>query len=901
MKADQIHSGLVALPADKEPQIGAPLFHSAWLFAIGIVIAHYIWLRPAWLLLSLVPIAILSGLAAIRAQRLIWLPLGGLWCILGIWCAEMQPQPSRDPALAALSDGLMRTVDGTVIDAGPLRYEPKAAAEGSPEEGPSQRIDIRLSSIEIVSDTEDLLKPSTGIVRMTIRWPADATSPVGLSCGQRIRADARLLLPDVYRDPGAWNYRDYLLEQGITSITTVKAERVGQLGSSGEIPFKCRITALQHAASSRLLALPPAMLKLPPALRLSGDDAIMLAAMITGDRTYLTHSLREGFERTGSFHMLVVSGLHLGIVAACILWLTRRLRLPQLPATLITIAASLAYALFTGFAAPVQRSLWMITLYLVGRLVYRQRNILNTIGFASLCLLAANPRSLFESSLQMTVLAVVSIGGVAVPLLEKTVHPYLTAARDLRLVALDVKLPAAQTQFRVTLRMFAFALGKAISKPVGWKLFPWMIRATLRSLEALVVSCIVELAMALPMATYFHRITIFALPVNMLILPLLVGLVPSALLTLLFTLISPSAATVAAIVTATLLHLGVGLIHVFAAIRSGDFRIPGPLLAHTAAFSVLMGVSLILAWAGNQARPNWLRRAACLAMLFAAIAVVLPRPIDHPPGALLVEAIDVGQGDSLLLITPEGKTLLVDGGGFGGAPSQAAQNFDIGEEVVSPALWSRGIRHIDVVVLTHAHSDHMGGLPAVLRNFKPDELWVGNNPLSQPYLAFLEEARHLGIHVRSMRAGDHATLGTAEVRVLAPLTQYRPGLEPSNNDSLVLHVGYGTTSVLLEGDAEAPIERGMLAEQNLESTLLKVAHHGSATSTQPDFLSRVSPRFAMISCGLHNHYGHPRPEVLQFLQASHVRTFSTDINGATCFSLNGTSAKAEDFCGLRTY
>ena len=115
-------------------------------------------------------------------------------------------------------------------------------------------------------------------------------------------------------------------------------------------------------------------------------------------------------------------------------------------------------------------------------------------------------------------------------------------------------------------------------------------------------------------------------------------------------------------------------------------------------------------------------------MIAAAVVVVLPRAIDHPHDALLVEAIDVGQGDSLLLITPDGKTMLVDGGGFGGGPRQAAQDFDIGEEVVSPVLWSRGIRHLDVVALSHAHSDHMGGLPAVLRNFRPDELWVGNNP-----------------------------------------------------------------------------------------------------------------------------------------------------------------------------
>lgn len=132
----------------------------------------------------------------------------------------------------------------------------------------------------------------------------------------------------------------------------------------------------------------------------------MLAAMVAGDRTYLSHSIRVGFERTGSFHMLVVSGFHLAIVSAFIFWIARRFRIPRVPATFLTIFVSFVYALFTGFATPVQRSLWMVTLYLLGRLVYRERNPLNTIGFASLCLLVVSPRSLFDSSLQMTLLAV---------------------------------------------------------------------------------------------------------------------------------------------------------------------------------------------------------------------------------------------------------------------------------------------------------------------------------------------------------------------------------------------------------------------------------------------------------------------------------------------------------------
>jgi competence protein ComEC len=602
--------------------------------------------------------------------------------------------------------------------------------------------------------------------------------------------------------------------------------------------------------------------------------------------------------------MLVVSGFHLAIVAGCLFWAAKRLRLPRVPATLLTILASFAYALFTGFATPVERSLWMVTLYLLGRLLYRERNALNTIGFAALCLLAFSPRSLFDSSFQMTLLAVVAIGGVAAPLLQSTIHPYLTATRDLSQLALDAKLALPLSQFRVILRMIAAWLmrvaGGRFAGRIAWRLFPWTARLFLRCVELLVVSCVVELAMALPMALYFHRITVFALPVNVFILPLLLILMPAALITLLALAVWPPAAILPAMIVAVFLHIGIGLVRLFGSMTWGDFRIPTPLLGQSLAFCALLAAAIVMARLAASSGLRWPRRAAWAALVCAALAAVAPRPVDHPRDALLMEAIDVGQGDSLLLITPDGKTLLIDGGGFGGGPHQVSQDYDIGEEVVSVVLWSRGIRHLDAVALTHAHSDHLGGLPTVLRNFHPAELWVGDNPRFAAYNALLDEAAALQVRVRSLRAGDAFPFGPTQVNVLAPFRNSQPGPEPVNNDSLVLHVSYGATSVLLEGDAEAPIEQTMLAEPGLASTLLKVGHHGSISSTRPDFLARVHPEWAIISCGLRNRYGHPRTEVLQALQAAKVRTFSTDINGAVCFRLDGKTTTPDYACGWRT-
>ncbi len=875
-----------------------PLFHAAWLFACGVVVAGHLGLRPSLVLIAIALIGGLCVLANLSATRIAWAPLATIWLLLGVWCALMQPQPAPAPELATLSDNLLRTVEGTVIDTGPLRSELEPNADEATTQSPAQRVDLRVATVEDVTDTVDREIPVSGAVRLTVRWPSDTSAQAiqPFSCGERVSADVRLVTPEVYRDPGVWSRADYLLGQGVTSTAPVHIARITRLGAA-RLPLfaslSCRTAGWQHTTTSRLLALPAAMRSLPAPLRLSEDDAIMLAAMVAGDRTYLTHNLRVGFERTGSFHMLVVSGFHLAIVAACIFFVAKRLRLTRVPATLITIGASFAYALFTGFATPVQRSLLMITLYLLGRLLYREKSPLNTIGFAALCLLAASPRSLFDSSLQMTLLAVLVIAGIAAPLLQNTLHPYLQATRNLEITALDVKLPPRVATMRHLLRYIRILCPMA-SPFITRRAIPWAVRFAIRAGELVIVSCIVELAMALPMAVYFHRITIFALPVNIVILPLLAVLMPAALLTILLLAVWPAAATVPAVVVALVLHFAVGLVRLFGGLRFGDLRVATPLVWQTAAFCLLLAAAIVFA---RGARFE--RRLAWTAMLLAALVAVVPRPIDHPHNALLVEAIDVGQGDSILLITPDGKTLLVDGGGFGGGPRQAAPDFDLGEEVVSPALWARGIRHLDAVALTHGHSDHMGGLPAVLRNFHPDEFWVGKNPRFAAYNALLDEATSLHTRISSFHSGEVFNFGPARVEVLAPFPDYEPGPLPTNNDSLVMHVAYRSTSVMLEGDAEAPVEHAMVAEPNLASTLLKVGHHGSITSTQPEFLARVSPQWAVISCGLHNRYGHPRQEVLEELQAAHVHTLRTDTHGVSCFLLDGTGLIPDFSCTAR--
>ena len=629
----------------------------------------------------------------------------------------------------------------------------------------------------------------------------------------------------------------------------------------------------------------------------------MLNAMIFGDRSRLTHTLRVGFERTGSFHLFVVSGMHVALLAGALFWLTRKLRLsargPQINeslATVITLALTTAYALLTGFAVPVQRALLMTAVFLLARLLFRDRNPLNALGAAALAVLIASPRALFEASFQMTFLAIVAIAGIAIPLGERSFLPYAHATRDLSYRWIDTTLPPRLTQFRVMLRLWSEAFADAFS-PHTRALPSTLIRTTLWIAELILIGLVAEAVMVLPMALYFHRATVFALPANMLSIPLVAILAPLGVATFLTSLISPWLAAIPSAATALLLHAITRAISYVSGNPSADLRVPGPTVTH----ALLAATCIAFAcWAVRKSRT--LSLAALAALPLAAAFVLWPTPPITYPNQLEVTAIDVGQGDSLLVVGPTGRTLLLDAGGPTGAAANAENAsgpnfenaaFDIGEEVVSPYLWSRHLRRLDIIALTHAHSDHMGGMPAALRNFRPRELWVAVDSTAPAFHALLAEAAALNIPVRHLRAGDTPTFDGTLINVLAPAPTYTNLGPPVNNDSLVLRIQFGQSSVLLEGDAEAPSERAMInasltgpaSAQIGPDTLLKVGHHGSRTSTTPDFLALAAPQAAVISVGRQNTFGPPRPESIARLAAAHTRLYRTDEFGLTTFLL----------------
>jgi competence protein ComEC len=326
-----------------------------------------------------------------------------------------------------------------------------------------------------------------------------------------------------------------------------------------------------------------------------------------------------------------------------------------------------------------------------------------------------------------------------------------------------------------------------------------------------------------------------------------------------------------------------------------EWRLPGPTIAGALCCIAFLTLAVWVV----RIRSRFALPVAAVALLGAIVCAVAPHTATRRSGELEISAIDVGQGDSIFIVSPDGHTMLVDAGGpTGGATRQGngasggVGNFDIGEDVVSPYLWSRHVHRLDVVALTHAHSDHMGGMPAILRNFRPRELWVGHNPPIPAYQQLLSEAASLGIRIRSFSTGDTVAFGGTTVRVLSPAPRYQPGGAATNDDSLVLHLSYAGHSALLEGDAEAPSEAAMLSlpAGDLASDLLKVGHHGSKTSTTPPFLARVAPHLAVISVGPFNSYHHPRWETLDKLENEGARTWRTDMLGISTFYIDGTGA-----------
>jgi len=851
-------------------------------FAGGILLsgklAAHLYLTPRLFLLAAASL-LLSGFVLVYKN---WLLPAGIaatvaWLCLGYAAAGLE----RISVPANLASSLLET--GKLDSSAPLRWRGRLRAD--PLALPwGTRYVINLDEVESAAG----IAPVSGGLRVTsYSEEASAAASPRARAGDRVEVLARALPVRNFGNPGSFDERGTLALQGIHLQGTLRNDQL--------------LTVLEHprlTLSERLARARAHLLRSLNSLFVSRpDEAALARAMLLGDRSFVEHDRVVEFQQTGVYHVLVLAGLHVGALTAFFIWAGRRLHLALISRTLLTLFVLAAYVGIVEDRPPILRAALMAALYLSARLLYRRMDLLNVAALSALGILAVRPSGITDASFLLSFSAVGIIGALAVPWIAHTSEPYLQGLEHLTDISRDVSHIPRVIQLRIDLRAAsAWAAARLPTRAahLGQRLLVVPLRTGLYLWELIVISAILQLGMLAPLAYYFHRVTL-AGPLANIPAVLLTGLiVPLGLFTLAASIVSHALALWLAKVLGIFLAMLDAFVSWFAGWRGTSYRIPGPPLILIAAFAVIV---VVLSAAIRSRRPTWQWVATIILLATAALIATHPFAPNLNAKNLEVTVLDVGQGDSLFVTFPGGRTMLVDAGGALGSfhAGGMRSGLDIGEDVVSPYLWSRGLKQIEVVALTHAHQDHIGGLPAVLENFRVQELWVGRDIETAIFQQVLAIARQRGVRVIHMKEGDSFDRGTVSGNILWP-EDIAENQTAKNDDSLVMRLTDGSQSILLPGDIERPSERRILAENEaVGANFLKVAHHGSKTSTIEPFLSSSHPAFAAISAGRDNSFGHPSPEVVERLQAAGVRVYRTDRDGAITATTDGQSLTVSTF------
>jgi competence protein ComEC len=669
----------------------------------------------------------------------------------------------------------------------------------------------------------------------TFPFTIDGGPTVRTALHDRVAIDERLIVR------GRLGPIDGPRNPGEPDIGAIEAAR----GFSGELQHArlVRRIGATHATFATLLARMRAWASRQLRTHIPEPDASILAGALYGERGTIPHDLRDDFQATGTVHILVTAGLHLGVVAAAILGLLRLASAPRTLACGIAIIVVWLYAAIAGDHVPSVRAATMISVVLIGRALGARATSANAVAAAAIVIGIILTPDVGTMSFWLSFACVCSIVLFATPLAERFEHIPL--------------LP----------KPIAEALALTIATQIG--------------------------VLPLTLATFF-TLAPYAVIANAVVVPLVGIAMIGGWCVLAASSLTTLAAAIGGVETRLLDAIAL-TVHLTAALPGARIVLAPP-PAWCIALDALLTV--VAAWLLHRHRS---RAAATCIILGIALVTLTPRA--HPQATTLT-MIDVGQGDAILVQSRTGRALLVDTGGKlergttddGDSPAEA-----VGERVVVPTLLRLGITHLDAIILTHPHGDHAGGLAPILRTLSVGMILDSGQVYGgRAFNDGMAEARRHRVPVKIARCGDQLSFDEIRIAVLSPCTLATGGKNDVNENSIVARIDIEGTRLLFMGDAGEPTERRLVTQHaDIAAHVLKVGHHGSAYATSPIFLSAVDPKIALISVGRHNLFGHPARPTLAVLARASIDVFQTDRCGAIILTIATKAVATSLSCSAR--
>ena len=696
--------------------------------------------------------------------------------------------------------------------------------------------------------------------RMQVAWPAAAAVPLP---GDRVRFVGEPRVPRGFRVPGAFDRTAFQRGRGIDFVVSANAPGLVRVDAPPESGLTRWAERVARRLAAPLVVAPEAAARSAREFHGVRDGEGLLAALVLGRRDDVRPVIEEAFRKAGVSHVLSVSGLHLAAVTALIYALARALWLrsallaarfaAERAAALAATPVAIAYTLVTGADVATVRALLVALVLLSAKALGRRADPLTALAAAALAILAWSPWALYEASFQLSFAAALALVMIAPRLAGAAPGP----GRVERTLAWARRLGAAS-------------------------LAAWLVTAPLT-------------------AFHFGVLQPAGIVANLVVVPLAeLALLPAGLLAL----------------AVHAVHHGVGEPLVVAAIWGA--RGLARLVEAIASVAPIVQVSPpgavelcgCVAGLAALALVRSLRLAALGLVASVAVAVAAGAVGRAPEReVVVVHFLDVGQGDAAVVFAPGGETWLIDAGGrlFGAAVADGGEDerlrslaADPGEQAVHRFLRHHRRTRLDLVVITHPHPDHYGGLAALAGQVDLVEVWVsGHEVADRGWRSLLADLEVRGVRVRRPPLGLARDRGGARLFVLAPGA---PGAvvtpDPArgvNDDSLVLRLEHAGHAVLFAGDLEREGEAALLATVApgmLQADVVKVPHHGSRTSSTDAFVAAVAPLHAVISCGVKNRFGFPAPAVVAAWERAGAHVHRTDVAGTVSVTLGRRLAVA---------